>query len=297
MPDTYPVVKIPALIANAKPTQVERIALVTKKLAQPARNPQLVLRGRQVGYGLLFLSTVIFAVAVVRDVKILPYSVISFCLGLATVNMASLFDQPSNLTQQRTLRRTKSIDIIPIDYKLLLDGKVMLPSTVDNDTQKSVFEQHFRKYLTKHFGDISYPSYEFKTDGEYQYSSDFTLQLENQISLIIEIDEPYNEKNNEPQNCTDCDQDDNQDLFFVNGNWIVIRFSEFQGCAYPTECCYKIAQVIDSIDPIQNLSRQFKGVSDLPTDPRWNTRQAIKMAQARYRLGYLKKYGIYAQAS
>lgn len=295
MSDTYPVVKIPPSISNAKPQEIERVAVANRKSIQSVTNPQLVFRCRQIGYGLLFLSTLIFAVAVVRDVKIIPYSVISFCLGFAAVNVASLLNPPQLSRQQRIL---KTIETIPVDYKLLLEGKVIQPSNkVATDAQKGVSEKHFERYLTKYFSDILYPSYEFNLNDEYKYSSDFTLILANEISLIIEIDEPYEGKSKAPTHCIDVDKDYNRDLFFVNGNWIVIRFSEFQACAYPTECCYFIARTIDNliqpINPSESLGWQFKGVDKLPMDRRWTSAQAAYMAKVDYRLEYLKEYKVY----
>jgi hypothetical protein len=119
--------------------------------------------------------------------------------------------------------------------------------------------------------------------------------MPNGISLIIEVDEPYEGKSKRPHHCNDDGKDDRRDEFFIKGNWVVIRFSEFQVCAYPTECCYTIAQVIDSLmQPLQgSLSQNFKGVRDLPSDRRWNTRQATEMARRDYRLEYLEKYGVY----
>lgn len=297
MPDTYPVVKIPALIANAKPQQIEHRSVVVEKIDRIAKYPNVILRSNQIGYGLLFLSTLIFAIAVVRDVYFLPHSLISFCLGIAAINIASLLD--SAQTPDPHIE-TKSIETIPIDYSSLLAGKVMayqLPGEERIDgsakAQKGVSESYFERYLSKYFGDILHPSYEFKIDENYRYSSDFTLILDNGISLIVEIDEPYNGKDNNPHHCIDVDKDDRRDEFFINGNWIVIRLSEYQVCAYPIECCYVIARRLDSLDPHSNLSRQFKGVKDLPVDRRWNTRQATQMAQQDYRLGYLEKYGVY----
>ena len=299
MPDTYPVVKIPALITNAKPQQIEHRSVVVEKIDRIAKYSNLILRSNQIGYGLLFLSTLIFAIAVVRDVYFLPHSLISFCLGVAAINIASLLD--SAQTPDSRIE-TKNIETIPIDYSSLLAGKVMayqLPGEdrVDGSVkaQKGVSESYFQRYLAKYFGDILHPTYEFKIDENYRYSSDFTLIQGNGISLIIEIDEPYNGKDNKPHHCIDIDKDDRRDEFFVDGNWIVIRLSEYQVCAYPIECCSVIARTIDSIDPTSNLSRQFKGVRDLPVDRRWNTRQATQMAQQDYRLGYLEKYGVYKQ--
>lgn len=303
MPDTYPVVKIPDLIANVKPQQIEHRSIV-EQVTGIVKYPKFVIRSEQIGYGLLFLSMVIFAVAAARDVRLLPYSVISLCLGIAAINTASLLKPTQRIYTHRSspaipgegLHQQQNVidkvETLPVDWQKLLDGKVM-PFGKTANTQVGVSEWHFKNYLTKYFASILRPSYEFKIDDNYRYSSDFTLILPNGISLIIEVDEPYNGKDNKPHHCTDIDRDDNRDNFFLNGNWIVIRFSEFQVCAYPTECCYVIARTIYSFDPSSSSIRAFKGVSDLPIDRRWNTRQATQMAQQNYRLGYLNKYKVF----
>ena len=299
MSDTYPVVKIPPLIANAKPQKIENSTVISGEPVQPLKNASLILRCRQIGYGLLFLSTLIFAIAVVRDIKIIYYSVISFCLGIATVNIGSLLNS-SPVSKQQTIH-TK-IKVIPVNYKLLLKEQIIKPSnTIATDAQKGVSEKHFEQYLIKYFNDILYPSYEFNLTDKYKYSSDFTLILANGISLIIEVDEPYEGRTKTPTHCIDVDKDYNRDLFFINGNWIVIRFSEFQVCAYPTECCYFIAQIIDKltpqVDPCKSLGWQLKGVEKLPIDCRWTSTQATHMAKVNYRLGYLKQFKVYPNRS
>ena len=299
MSNTYPVVKIPPLIANAKPQQIEHSTVISAQSLQPVKNSRLILRCQQIGYGLLFLSTLIFAAAVARDIKIIDYSVISFCLGIAAVNMADLLNSSPVSKQQRI---HKNIEIIPIDYKLLLKDKIIEPSSkTTTDTQISASEKYFEQYLIKYFSDILCPSYEFNLTDKYKYSSDFTLILANGISLIVEIDEPYDGKTKTPTHCVDVNEDYNPDLFLINGNWIVIRLSEFQVCAYPTECCYFIAQIIDQLtpqfDPSKRLGWQFKGVGKLPVNSRWTSAQATRMAKVNYRLGYLKEFKVYPNRS
>lgn len=293
MSNTYPVVKIPPLISNAKPQEIKANIVVNARLTQLPKNSHLVLCCRKIGYGLLFLSTLIFAVAVARDIKIILYSVISFFLGIGTISMASLLDSRQAIERQKA----ENIRTIPVDYKMLLEGKIMKPSSkLATAAQKGVSEKHFEQYLIKYFSDILYPSYEFNLTDKYKHLSDFTLILANGISLAVEIDEPYEGRTKAPTHCIDIDKDYNRDLFFINGNWIVIRFSEFQICAYPTECCYLIAQTIDKLiihsDPLKSLGWQFKGVGKLSIDRRWTSAQATQMAKVEYRLGYLKQYKV-----
>lgn len=257
----------------------------------PAKYPNLSLRCHQIGYGLLFISTLIFAVAVAHDLYWLPHSIISFCLGIAAVNTASLIHPP-----QLSKDVTRNVETIPVDWQSLVAGKVM-PYGQQTTAQVGVSEAHFEKYLAKYFGEYLQPGYEFKIDENHCYSSDFTLILTKGISLIVEIDEPYDGKSKLPHHCNDDGKDDRRDEFFIKGNWVVIRFSEYQVCADPIACCYAIAQTLDSLDLTSNLSRNFKGVKDLPRDRRWNTRQATQMARRDYRLGYLEKYGVYQQGA
>jgi very-short-patch-repair endonuclease len=297
MPDTYPVVKIPPSISNARRQQSIGAPLVEEPL-QIIKYPKLIQQLKQVGYGLLFLSLPLFAIAVTRDPHLLTYSSICFCLGVAGINIASLFKPP------QVVDRQQPVETVSIDYATLLSGKV-IPYGEKSTAPRGTSERHFEQYLTKYFAGILHPGYEFKLNDDYQYSSDFTLILVNGISLIVEVDEPYNGRDKSPTHCIDVDKDYNRDLFFINGNWVVIRFSEFQVCAYPTECCYFIARTIDELmQPLQgerdlseSLGFQFKGVEKLPMDYRWTYAQANYMTKSDYRLRYLKQYKVYANSS
>jgi hypothetical protein len=174
MPDTYPVVKIPDLIANVKPQQIEHRSIV-EQVTGIVKYPKFVIRSEQIGYGLLFLSMVIFAVAAARDVRLLPYSVISLCLGIAAINTASLLKPTQRIYTHRSspaipgegLHQQQNVidkvETLPVDWQKLLDGKVM-PFGKTANTQVGVSEWHFKNYLTKYFASILRPSYEFKID-------------------------------------------------------------------------------------------------------------------------------------
>jgi very-short-patch-repair endonuclease len=250
----------------------------------------------------LFFATLVFAVAVARDLPLLLQAGISFSFGIAVINTVSLFPLQKVKGSQKTSKKssiepdkeiiTKTVEIIPVDFSKLLAGKVM-PYGAEATAQVGVSEAQFNRHLNRYFSNILHPGYEFKISQGYKYSSDFTLILANGISTIVEIDEPYVGTTKKPHHCTDDGKDDKRDEFFIKGNWVVIRFSEFQVCTYPIECCYTIAKVIDTIDPTSNLSNQFKGVEQLPIDQRWTMKKARSMAKQNYRQKYLKECDIY----
>ena len=301
MSKRYPVIKIPALITNTQPRQIKQIvvsedvAIVVEDLPQTSKGRLLRQYTHEVGYGLLFISALIFAVATAGYRQLLPLSLITFCVSIISFN-----DPMSGalLAQQVTVQKMPQIinrsETIPVDWQSITQGQIM-PYGAKATAQQGVSERHFESYLQKYFGAVLHPGYEFKINEDYRYSSDFTLILRNGLSLIVEIDEPYEGKTNSPHHCTDTGKDDNRDDFFLAGNWIVIRFSELQVCAYPVQCCQTIAQTIESIDPSANFIHQFSGIcsEQLPEDRRWNTQQAIQMAQTGYRLEYLTRYGLW----
>jgi very-short-patch-repair endonuclease len=318
MKPSYPVVKIPPLLTSLKPvliesTQLEIVKPTSKssidavsKSTEPVINDRSKRSRRNyyqlgygLGYGLLFISTLIFAVAVARDLPLLLQAGIIFSFGIAIINTVSLFplqqikeDRETSKQSSIELDReviTKTVEIIPVDFPKLLAGKVMAYGAKAT-AQVGVSEPQFERHLNRYFPDLLHPGYEFTVSGKYKYSSDFTLILANGISLIVEIDEPYVGNTKKPHHCTDEGKDDRRDAFFLKGNWVVIRFSEFQVCTYPIECCHTIAQVIDAIDLSSDLSKQFKGVERLPNDPRWTMKMARSMARQNYRRTYLKEY-------
>jgi very-short-patch-repair endonuclease len=292
----YPVIKIPDLIANTKPqrVQVEYTEEVRNPISTKVKQPKSFRLTSSIAYGLLFLGSLIFGFGMVGYVQWIPLSLSSFLLGLAGLNWTNYQkpDRHINSIESYFTQMVIKTDTIEVNWDDILDGKVM-PRGNKATAQQGVSESHFYSYLKKYFVYVTYPGYEFKINDFYTYSSDFTIILGNRISIIVEIDEPYDGKTKKPHHCTDNDKDDNRDKFFLDGNWIVIRFSEYQVCAYPRECCYEIAKVIDRLYPSNNFIEQFYGVSNLPKDSRWNHKQSLAMAKKDYRLKYLTKYNIY----
>jgi very-short-patch-repair endonuclease len=305
----YPIVKIPKLISLTSKVIINNdrgIKLIDVYLPRLAfldespKHSRLINITNLVGHTLLLLSAVIFYTAVFVDRSWLDRSCLTFFLGLASINLADLLlsnrtkKEYYESTTDREIEPSRSTQIDPVDWDEVLIGKVMKYGAVAQ-AQVGVSEAHFERYLKKYFGDYLKPGYEFELNDRFKYSSDFTLILPKSISLIIEVDEPYEGRTKNPHHCKDDGKDDYRDNFFLKGNWIVIRFSEFQVCAFPDEYCYKIAKTIDSIDPRFNFADRFIGIGQLPLDRRWSEREARAMAKRDYRLDYLKRYNVYTQ--
>ena len=292
--NTYPVVKIPNLIADAKPKIIRHRESVVLPISFKNRSSLIPVSIEYIGWGLIILSIFAFAIGVVNSDRLLWVSPICLCLGIALLNAKELLSAAKNKSEPG-VRSVANIQTIPPDWQTILQGKIVPYESGPSTAQIGVSEKYFQKYLQKYFQEILHPSYQFKINDEYAYSSDFTLILPNGISIVLEIDEPYNGLNNQPHHCTDDGKDERRDEFFIKGNWVVIRLSEFQICAYPDECCYFIARTLDRIAQhnVVALDR-FTGVGYLPTDSRWTTQAARQMATDKYRVGYLAKYHVYA---
>jgi very-short-patch-repair endonuclease len=291
--NTYPVVKIPDLIAGAKPIIIRHRETVFHPKIPKTRLSQLPIYLEYVGWGAIILSIFIFAIGVVNSTMLLRMSPICLCLGIAILNAKDLIPSSKGKSIQE-VQIIEKIQTIHPDWQTIFQGKIIPYEPEKSTAQVGVSEKYFQKYLQKYFESILHPSYRFKINDEYAYSSDFTLILPNGISIVLEIDEPYNGLNNQPHHCTDDPKDDRRDEFFTNGNWVVIRLSEFQICAYPDECCYFIARIVNRIvqHNIVALDR-FTGVGELTPDHRWTSQESRQMAKDKYRVGYLAKYNVY----
>ncbi|MCC3588825.1 hypothetical protein [Microcoleus sp. PH2017_30_WIL_O_A] len=129
-----------------------------------------------------------------------------------------------------------------------------------------------------------------------RYSCDFmAVHPETGIAADIEIDEPYVGTNNrygKPHHCFDCNRDNNRNQFFVQGNWIVIRFAEEQIALQPAACCKLIARIFAEVIGDPKIAEPLKTFPDLLPVKQWNTKTATAMARHNYRQTYLSKAGI-----
>ena len=174
----------------------------------------------------------------------------------------------------------------------LLEGQVTQPTGIST-AQQGVSEADFGKFLNVYFGELVQQGEELSIPNtEYRYSTDFSLVFQ-ELRLDIEIDEPYEGRSKQPHHCCDDPKDTNRNQFFVDANWIVIRFSEQQAVYYPKSCCKVIAKVIEEITGEERYLARCRDLADLKPQRRWNTAHARQLAKWDYRLKYLKEAGIY----
>lgn len=176
--------------------------------------------------------------------------------------------------------------------KKALNKQVRQASGV-SDAIVGASERDFNKVLEQYFPgrvqtQLKFP---FAINGrEYAYSIDFAIVFD-EIGVCIdcEIDEPYDYKSRRPTHCIDQQADAIRNSFFVEGNWIVIRFSEAQIVLHPHSCCKTIAALLSRIMGSNKFLRGFENVPHLKPTPKWTKRQAKKMAKARVRDRYLSR--------
>jgi hypothetical protein len=167
-------------------------------------------------------------------------------------------------------------------------------ATAQEGATESFFLSHLRELLPSLYTVQGVP---FAIPGsKLRYSCDFiAVHPETGIAADIEIDEPYVGTNNrygKPHHCFDCNRDNNRNQFFVQGNWIVIRFAEEQIALQPAACCKLIARVFAEVIGEPKIAEPLKTFPDLLPVKQWNTKTATAMARRNYRQTYLSKAGI-----
>jgi hypothetical protein len=154
-------------------------------------------------------------------------------------------------------------------------------------------EDFFEGHLHQHFPGLVGPGQEYAVPGKsYKYSSDIELILPNGLRIMLEIDEPFVLKTRLPHHCYDEGKDAARDLFFLNRDWIVIRFAEIQIATNPSGCCRIISDLLESLTvyvPSAGILARY----EYPQTVRaWTIAEAKKMAASNYREQYLKAAGL-----
>lgn len=168
-------------------------------------------------------------------------------------------------------------------------GQVLQPDGV-TDAPIGASERAFGQVLEKFFpGRVKAQLRLPIPNWDGAYSTDFTISFpELGVWIDVEIDEPYDYKTGKPTHCSDDERDRNRNSFFLNNNWIVVRFSEEQVVRYPASCCKEIALVIRRVTGIEKYVHDLAEATSLAISPMWTSRQAKKMAKAKVRDKYLR---------
>lgn len=180
-------------------------------------------------------------------------------------------------------------------YKLLkrLLKEIVKPPAIQRNkgVQQGVSEKQFFIYLCRYFSGF----YDFCMGGEFpipgtslRYTADFILVHQpTGLAIDIEIDEPYDGRTGKPHHCVDRGKDSQRNQFFLERNWVVIRFSELQVVKYPDGCCQAIARVVSQIAGDYRGLVMLQNVADLLLQKQWTTKEAIYMAKTKFRNSYL----------
>jgi hypothetical protein len=181
-------------------------------------------------------------------------------------------------------------------YKLLnsLLKKIVQPpaSQGKGGVQQGVSEKQFFIYLCRYFSRF----YDFCMGGEFpipgtsfRYTADFILvHKPTGLAIDIEIDEPYDGRTGKPHHCVDRNKDNQRNQFFLERNWVVIRFSELQVVKYPDGCCKAIARVVSQITGDYRGLVQLQNVKELLPQKQWKVKEAVYMAKAKFRNSYIR---------
>jgi very-short-patch-repair endonuclease len=172
----------------------------------------------------------------------------------------------------------------------LLQGRVIQPDGV-SDATLGASEMAFREVLKEYFGDRIHSQLRFPLQNSNNcYSTDFALTLgEIEVNLDVEIDEPFNLKNGRATHSIDHYHDRYRNTFFLNGNWIIVRFAEEQVVRYPKSCCKELATVIATTTGLRQYLKLLEYEPTLPPVEQWTKRQANSMSKRKYRNHYLAK--------
>ena len=295
----YPIVKIPPVICD----WLEREKIASSKPRKINRK-----KSKNKVYFLGFVSGVL-VVLLIKFLISLEWNITALIIFLIALSGSFLsaflflrlvdFDSPREFEdderaialitslRKRYLKR-------PLSQKLrkVLKGKVKPLESLTPSATQGVSEGFFLSSLKQYFGDkVNFPDGVFTIKGNfYEYTPDIVYRdPETDLTIDIEIDEPYAGNTKEPHHCNDDGRDRRRDDFFLERNWVVIRFAEEQVVKYPVACAYHLDKVIYRLSGL----RHDVPAEKLPPIPTWDSLESTSMARLLHRETYLKEHGLW----
>jgi hypothetical protein len=291
-----PVLSIPKKPGSA-PTKVNKKLLATEGTIGVIPTGILVSKGDAVS-GLMLLLATATAITAQAWMQIRNYPqrtrnhqklVISYQRDL-TINNAKEQEYIQQVKKARTPDKVAKYRKEKIQ-RLLLETQ---RTDTTSDARKGRSEPSFQEYLKRYFPNkietqkgFNIPNY------QYPYTPDF-IYVDSSLNLYIdiEIDEPYflNKSGQfEPYHYLYSKKDKDRNQFFLEKNWIVIRFAEEQVVHQPESCCRVIAETIAELLKDDSILYRFDNISPLNPIEIWTEAEASKMADSQYRDQYLDK--------
>lgn len=299
----YPSVKIPTIISKF----LEKQQVASRQLSyQPSRKKAInQWWGIPIGGGVVLFYHLLTlqwdAIALVVFLIALIGSVISAFFLLSFLGVTEKGTPPED-KKSRAIKLTNSLKNRyakrPLKDKLrkVLKGKVKPLDSLTPSATQGVSEDYFMAILEQYFGDaINFPDGVFGIPGDFKNYTPDMVYSDSYTGLMIdiEIDEPYAGKTKEPHHCTDEGRDSRRDDFFLERNWVVVRFAEEQVVKNPLGCAYYLDKVIKGLNGISHNVPP----TVLEPIPMWDSKMAEQMASQQHREIYLEHYGIFKQRS
>jgi hypothetical protein len=304
---SYPIVKFPPIISEF--LAQEKVDLLTY---EPPEKQPLKLRllwGFPLGLTLaLCLYFLLFGQWNFLSLALFITSVIGLILSavLLVRSTPELFAEGKDFSDEKEKRKWHNAQALVNRYqerkaresatvkqqrlKAILTDKVQ-HSTIESTAEKGVSESHFLSVLQGYFGERIRYGYSFSIpESRFSCSHELIYFATNTgLSIDIEIDEPYQGKSKYPHHCQDENKDRNRDNFFLQRNWIVVRFAEEQVVKYPDACAFYLAELIFRLtgEKFQVSRGQLKPVST------WTFAQARLLAYQCHRERYLRHHRLW----
>lgn len=253
--------------------------------------------------GVIYLSLNFIRARLSRLWRTYQYEYQKYCHQLALLEKQKQQQQLSRLVANKQKSDSKADELIQHQQQLRLQLQQLALKRLEpvgkSNALVGVSEKQFGEVLQRCFGSSAklLQGIEFfvepiknprrKKIRDRTYAADFLLLYRSGLGFDIEIDEPYALLNKYPTHCVDDDKDQQRNQFFVNGGWVVVRFTEEQVVKQPLSCCKVIASVIRDVTGDNLILEQLSQVSDLSPVKPWTVEQAKSLAKIDYRLSYL----------
>ena len=162
-------------------------------------------------------------------------------------------------------------DIVLIEYQKKLKPIQKTERNLEN-IKRGKSELMFLDKLYNKFGDQIKVDLIPDIDSDFYYP-DFTFICNKTgLHIDIEIDEPYTLLDKKPIHHIESN-DDVRNKFFLDKNWIVIRFTENQIKKYSNECIELIDNTVNAIINKSDLIDH-----NVPLESKWNYEEALVMS-------------------
>lgn len=161
------------------------------------------------------------------------------------------------------------------------------PPDSESNAQDGLLDGDLAKALRQIFGNKIYGKKEGlmpEWSSKFPYTPDVVYHdPEINLWIDIEVDDPCARKNGEyiPRHYLGADDKRNQ--FFLDRNWIIIRFTEEQVFDYLQSCCKTVVEVISTITRDPRIRTEFSETPSLKPVKHWTQRESWEMIQQRTR--------------